>query len=423
MLSICTIMKIAIILIVVLCCNAITAQTLPKQSAENTSKKIAVYYDCPSCDLDYIKNEIGFVNNVRDRSESQVQIIMTAETNGSGGARYSIMFYGLKEFKGEDDTLTFSVPSDATEEMIRDHYIATFKIGLMQYVMKTDAAKMITIEYSEPDTAAPPKDKWNNWVASISGTMYINGEKSYKSLSSYNSISVYKVMPEWKTDISFGNSYSESSYAYEEIDYYYKSINRSIYGSADYILSLSNHWSCGLFGYANSSTYNNINFSASLSPAIEYDIFPYEEATTRQVRCVYTIGPDYNKYFDTTIYNKTEQLLFSQSLGIAAEVVQKWGSLSGSVTGNTYLHDLSKNSIDFYLNTSFRLFKGLELSVYAYYNMIHNQLALPKGDVTQEELLLQQRQMQTQYSYYVSLGLSYTFGSIYNTVVNPRFGN
>lgn len=397
-------------------------QSPSSSKATAGSDKIRVYFDCAYCDLNYIKEEIGFVNNVRDRSEAQVQIIMTSEMNGSGGARYSVMFYGLKDFDSIDDTLTFSVPSDATEEMIRDKYIATFKLGLMQYVIKTDAASFLTIQYNAPDTAAPPKDKWNNWVASVSGSLYMNGEKSYKSLSNYNSMSIYKVMPTWKTDISFGNSYSESEYSLEEYDYYYRSINRSIYGSANYIMAISDHWSWGLFGSTNSSTYSNINFSASLSPAIEYDIFSYEEATTRQVRCVYTLGTDYNKYFDTTIYDKTAELLYMQSLGVAAKIVQKWGSLSGSVTGNTYLHDFSKNSVDFYLNTSFRLFKGLELSVYAYYNMIHNQLGLPKGDVSQEELLLQQRQIETQYSYYLSLGLSYTFGSIYNTVVNPRFG-
>lgn len=403
-----------------------TGQLLGQSQPDNKTtgtNKLKVYFDCPGCDMDYIKQEIGFVDNVRDRAEAQVQILMTSEYTGSGGSRYSVMFYGLKSFVNQNDTLTFVVPADATEDMIRNNYISTFKLGLIRYAMKTDAAKLLSIQYSEPDTTAPPKDKWNNWVASLSGSLYVNGEKSYRSLSNYNSFSIDKVMPEWKTSISIGNSYSENEYSYEEIDYHYKSINRSIYGSADYIGALSDHWSWGLFSSANSSTYSNINFSATINPGIEYDIFPYEDATTRQVRCVYTIGPDYNKYNDTTIFNKTEELLYVQSLGVAAEVVQKWGSLSGSVTGNTYLHDVSKNSVDFYLNTSFRLFKGLELTVYAYYSMIHDQLGLPKGDISQEELLLQQRQMQTQYSYYVSLGLSYTFGSIYNTVVNPRFGN
>jgi len=38
-----------------------------------------------------------------------------------------------------------------------------------------------------------------------------------------------------------------------------------------------------------------------------------------------------------------------------------------------------------------------------------------------EEILLRRRELETSYYYYFSIGLSYTFGSIYNNVVNPRF--
>jgi hypothetical protein len=55
--------------------------------------------------------------------------------------------------------------------------------------------------------------------------------------------------------------------------------------------------------------------------------------------------------------------------------------------------------------------------------MIHDQLGLPKGGASTEEILLQTKRLSTQYTYYSSFGLSYTFGSIYNNVVNPRFGN
>lgn len=54
--------------------------------------------------------------------------------------------------------------------------------------------------------------------------------------------------------------------------------------------------------------------------------------------------------------------------------------------------------------------------------MIHDQLALQKGDLSQEDVLLQRKQLSTQYNYYVSIGLRYTFGSIFSSVVNPRFG-
>ncbi len=37
-------------------------------------------------------------------------------------------------------------------------------------------------------------------------------------------------------------------------------------------------------------------------------------------------------------------------------------------------------------------------------------------------MLLRIRQLETNYRYFGSVGLRYTFGSIYNNVVNPRFG-
>jgi hypothetical protein len=36
---------------------------------------------------------------------------------------------------------------------------------------------------------------------------------------------------------------------------------------------------------------------------------------------------------------------------------------------------------------------------------------------------VRQRQLATSYSYSVYFGVSYTFGSIFNNVVNPRFGS
>jgi len=39
---------------------------------------------------------------------------------------------------------------------------------------------------------------------------------------------------------------------------------------------------------------------------------------------------------------------------------------------------------------------------------------------TPEEIIARQQALATHYSYFTGFGLSYTFGSIYNNVVNPR---
>jgi hypothetical protein len=47
---------------------------------------------------------------------------------------------------------------------------------------------------------------------------------------------------------------------------------------------------------------------------------------------------------------------------------------------------------------------------------------LVKGEATLEEILLRRKELATEYEYSISVGLSFTFGSIYSNVVNPRFG-
>lgn len=54
--------------------------------------------------------------------------------------------------------------------------------------------------------------------------------------------------------------------------------------------------------------------------------------------------------------------------------------------------------------------------------MIRDQFALAKKDFTPEEILTRQFQRATTYRYFANVGIGYTFGSIFNNVVNPRMG-
>ena len=53
---------------------------------------------------------------------------------------------------------------------------------------------------------------------------------------------------------------------------------------------------------------------------------------------------------------------------------------------------------------------------------IRDQLSLPARGATDEEVLLRLRRLESSYEYSVSLSLTYTFGSIFSSIVNPRFG-
>ena len=92
------------------------------------------------------------------------------------------------------------------------------------------------------------------------------------------------------------------------------------------------------------------------------------------------------------------------------------------LSGFHFLDDMGKSRLSFSPNADLRIAKGLSLSLYADYTVLHDQLYLPKGEATREEVLLRQSQLATTYRAYLYMGLSYTFGSVLNNVVNPRFG-
>lgn len=158
-------------------------------------------------------------------------------------------------------------------------------------------------------------------------------------------------------------------------------------------------------------------------PGIEYDLFPYSESTRRQLRLLYSVGYNYVAYNDSTIYNKLREGHFQHAFSAAYEVIQKWGSIEVELEYSNYLHNWTRNnlSLDGYINL--RIFKGLSVNFGGGASIIHDQLGLVKGGATTEEILLRRKEIATQFNYFTSFGLSWTFGSIYNNVVNPRFGN
>jgi hypothetical protein len=111
-----------------------------------------------------------------------------------------------------------------------------------------------------------------------------------------------------------------------------------------------------------------------------------------------------------------------QTLITSLDLKQAWGSISSSIEGAMYLHDTNKRHLIFFNSLDLRLFKGFSLFFFGQASLIHDQLYLPKGDLSDADRLLRLRQLETSYTYFMNFGLSYSFGSIFNNVVNPRFG-
>lgn len=391
-----------------------------------STETIRVFTDCQTrCDTDHFRREIEFVHHVRDQRDADVHVLITRQNTGAGGSRYDLEFIGRRRFAGMTDTLRFVTAETDTEQEVREGLTRTLALGLVRFAASTRAGRRLRIGYdAEEETVAEEQrtdDPWNYWVFRVSFSSFFSGETSSRFLNLFGSTSASRITDASKLRLSVDGSYSESTFDIDSTTTI-TSIRRSYGGRGLFVLSLSPHWSAGIQSTASSSTFRNFDLSISVTPALEYNFFPYSESTRRQFRFLYSVGLAYFDYTEETIFDKLSETLPKHSLEIAYEVTQPWGSTDVTLIASQFLNDVSKNRVTLRGDLSLRVFRGLNLNLGGRASHIADQLSLPKGDLTDEDILLRERERATNFSYSGRIGLSYSFGSVFSNVVNPRFG-
>jgi hypothetical protein len=418
------IQSIIFLIFLILLSESGISQVLPAGTDTTRRGAVKIFLDCQHCDMNYIRQEIPYINYVRDVREAQVYILETSQDAGSGGEQFTFTFQGQHEFKGMNDTLVYTSSPDQTNTIIREKRANMLKMGLIRYVARTPLFNEIEIKHNIELEEEVVTDRWNNWVFELSTEPQYEAEEANKQLELRNSLNISKVTPDIKLEIEMDQFYNREEFI--------ENVNTDSASSDTYITSermanflfvksLGDHWSAGFTWDLGSSTRENYNFRTNFLPSVEYDIFPYSESTHRQLRIMYGAGYQYNNYIDTTVYNKTEEGLFLQELNVAFQVQAKWGSINLALVGSTYFHDFSKNRLELLSSVNIRIFKGLSLQINGGVAHINDQLNLKKGDISEAERLLQLRELATKYRVEGGIEITYTFGSIYNNVVNPRF--
>lgn len=402
------------------------ATPVQAQDAENVAK-ITVYLDCRGCNETFIRDEIGFVDFVRDQSAANIHLLITRQGTGSGGRQYTLNFLGQDELEEQSFEVLFSTSNSDTDDEIRDELVRQIKIGMLPYLSGNRVLNDISILYSpsgEEEESVQAVDPWNNWVFEFGASTWFSGEESRKNLNLYGDVSARRITDNWKTEFRYDYGYnrrtfvSEDSLGNKEEDVY--TTERQSFFSL-IARSLSDHWTTGVYTRVNSSTRDNYDLRIAATPSVEYSVFPYREYASREITFRYGILTTYNDYTETTIFGEDQELLLRQELASRLEFTQPWGQIEGRMNAYSYLHDLSKNRFDFRFEIDFRVTRNLSVFLSTRYSVINDQINIAAGDTSDEELLLNLRQQSTSYSYGGSVGFEITFGSIYNNVVNPRF--
>ncbi len=394
-------------------------QEEPTDSLRKNAVKL--FIDCEYCDMNHIRREIPYVNYVRDVKEAQLYLREVRQNTGSGGREYSYFFTGEKEFEGLNDTLIYISRPDATRDQTREGRTNMMKMGLMRYVARTPIYKEIEINHLGKAKEEMVFDKWNNWVFELETRPRFEGEETRKEFSFWNSFNINKVTPDWKIEFDLDHRLTRTKYTYEDSTYVKDKTMIQLENLV--VKSISEHWSVGNRAEFSTSTFSNLKFQANIFPSIEYNLFPYSESTHHQLRFLYGIGVSLNQYNDTTIYDKIKENLGQQQLQIAYQVQEKWGSINVSLEGSNYLNDFSKNNVELECSINIRIVKGLSFSIRGGVARVQDQISLVKGELSEADILLQLQELASTYRVDGGLGITYTFGSIFNNIVNPRFGN
>tara|TARA_R100001377_G_scaffold46068_1_gene26438 strand:- start:977 stop:2212 length:1236 start_codon:yes stop_codon:yes gene_type:complete len=384
--------------------------------------ELKIYLDCNICDNTYIKQNLGNVQFVRDQNLGDVHLFFVTQQNGSGGRLYEIDFIGKNTFENIKYKLSFSTDTNMTNDDVRNQILDQLKLGLVRYWIEKGATDSVSVNVDSPENneqKLEENDPWDYWVFGLGANGYFNGQETNKYSNLNGDLSIKRVTEENKFLLRLGIGEDKSTFTYGDEDII--AINSNKYLFISDVLSINDNWSYGFFADLGASTYSNKDFYWSLKPALEYNFFEYKQSAKKQLTLSYRNGIVYQKYIERTIFAKEKETLWEHELNLGGSINQEWGNIFSEASFRQYLHDTTLNSLSFYLGANIRIFKGFNFNINGSYSITRNQVNLPAGNVSLEELLLQQQQLQSGYNYYASFGFNYAFGSIYNTIVNPRF--
>lgn len=403
-----------ILLVVVSVCHA--QDTL---SNANATGKIRIFLDCDECDFTFFRKNMHVVDFVRDPKLADIHILVTEQETAADGTEFGLNFIVTGQFSGLQYKLKTVSPESETDVLKWERLLKVINVGLLPYLAETAEIENVKIEFGETtNQALPTLDPWKFWVFKVESGLDYEAEESQKEYALGSSISADHITEKFKFKSEFGYQVNREIYKDDEETIENRQEETSLQTSVVY--SLSSRWSVGFFADAYSSTYLNFKLGTEIGPAIEYNIFPWDKSDRKVFTIAYHLRSNYFNYNQKTIFGKTEEWKTTEALRLSLLLRQPWGEIENTLEGSHYFYNFSKNKLSLETEVSVKVFKGLSVYLELEAELVHDQLYLPAGEATRDEILLKQRKLATAFEVNGEMGIRFTFGSVYNNIVNQR---
>lgn len=376
---------------------------------------------CPqTCFEDYLRQELSYFDVVRDRYQSDLTLLIVRQKAANGGERMSVRV--LPPEHGVPEHSTVSQPA-ASAEQTRRQLLQEVLAALYGALSDTPhrAAFQLSLPQRLDGSLSRVDDAWDHWVVSPEQKGVVDAESNFHFVELHSALTFRRVTEQHRLRLRGTYSRSFSRFVLEDGS----ELTGGAYewsGRVSYARTVGQRWALGFAATERSSKFENLRGHAHGGAVAEVNLFPYTENVNKQVRVAYQAGPWLDWYFEPTRDGVLHRVRPYQAVTLVADANQRWGSLQWAFQFNSLLDEPAKWRLGTAAIASLRLFEGLAFNLMGQAALVRDQLSLRARPLTDTDLLLGNVQQETNFKVQLEFGLSYTFGSVHDTIVNPRFG-
>ena len=315
----------------------------------NITEQVSIFLDCRVCDNEYLRQNLGNTQFVRDQFLGDVHVFVVTQRNGAGGRSYEMEFIGKKEFEAITYKLTFSTDANMTRDEERQRVLEYLKLGLVRYWIEKGTIADVKVSVPVPEEEkedVEEDDPWDYWLFQVGAGGFFDGQEQSRFSNININFSARRVTE--KNKFSLRARFSESRNIFEFEGEEIVGINDRKFLNVSDIISINDHWSYGFFGSIGSSTFNNTDLSWTFRPALEYSFFDYVDSAKKQLTISYRNGIRFNEYIERTVFNKTDEYLWEHGVQLGGRINQEWGNLNAEVSYNQFLNEDNVYAFDFF---------------------------------------------------------------------------
>ena len=272
------------------------------------ASRLNVFLDCEGRECmvasTFFRTEIDWVNWVRNREDADVHVILTNQTTGSGGNEFQLDFIGREALEDSDDQLFFRSSGTDVEQEELDGVTTTLAIGLARYAALSGFRDFVAFEPLAPETVDPDArvlgaqevdDPWNLWVFEVSASGTLDWTDTRDSERISGDFMASRTTPTWKLELHLGANRNVVETLLSDSSVFESTLTDWA-AAGQLVYSVAEHWSVGLISSLARLPRDNQRLRVEVTPAAEYSVFPYEEATRKTLTTRYAIGPTYSDY-------------------------------------------------------------------------------------------------------------------------------